>query len=60
MDGHSNKGQSNTMDKHLESWNIKVLEQSTLDTQSIQTQHPLKHLDNHGPQNNILKLLNEI
>lgn len=48
------------MDKHLESWNIKVLEQSTLDTQSIQTQHPLKHLDNHGPQNNILNLLNEI
>jgi hypothetical protein len=50
-------------DKHLDTWNIQILEQSTLDTQNIQnttTYKALKHLDNHCPQNNILKLLNEI
>lgn len=63
---HSNNGQwmdIQIRDKHFDTWNIQILEQSTLDTQNIQnttTYKALNHLDNHSPQNNILKLLNEI
>jgi hypothetical protein len=45
--GHSNNGQwmdTQIKDKHLDTRNIQILEQSTLDTQSIQTQHPPRHL----------------